>query len=220
MVGVRAEAGEAADPALARWEHRDPYGSVWKRPWRRPLAHAQTPRSSWIDAGLEALATGGPDAVRIEPLAQALGVTKGGFYWQFDNRGALLEELLDRWEQTLVDEVIERVEADGGDARSRLQRLFALAGAGEVRGLLRAELAIRDWARRDDSVGARLRRVDNRRMVYMRGLFSVFCPDPDEVEARCLVAMALFVGSHFVAVDHGTRSRREVVDRALEQLLV
>ena len=183
------------------------------------MAHTRTPRSGWIDAGLEALATGGPDAVRIEPLAQALGVTKGGFYWQFDKRGALLEALLDTWEQTLVDDVIERVEAEGGDARNRLRCLFALAGAGEARGLLRAELAIRDWARRDEGVADRLRRVDNRRMGYMRGLFGALCPDADEVEARCLVAMALFVGSHFVAADHGTRSRREVMDRALEQLL-
>lgn len=184
-----------------------------------PLAHSQTPRSRWIDAGLEALATGGPDAVRIESLAQALGVTKGGFYWHFNGRGALLAELLDTWEQTLVDEVIERVEAEGGDARSKLRHLFALAGAGEVRGLLRAELAIRDWARRDAGVRERLRRVDNRRMDYMRGHFSAFDSDPDEVEARCLIAMALFVGSHFVAADHGSRSRREVVDRALEHLL-
>jgi len=93
-------------------------------------------------------------------------------------------------------------------------------GLGGHRGILRAELAIRDWARRDHGVGDRLRRVDNRRMDYMRGLFSVFCPDPDEVEARCLVSMALFVGSHFVAAGHGTRSRRDVMDRALERLLV
>ena len=184
------------------------------------MARARTPRNAWIGAGLDALATGGPEAVRVEPLAQALGVTKGSFYWQFDDRGALLEALLDAWEHTLVDEIIERVEAEGDDVRSKLRHLFALAGAGETRGLLRAELAIRDWSRRDDSVGDRLRRVDNRRMEYMRGLFSGFCPDADEVEARCLVAMALFVGSHFIAADHGTRSRRDVVDRALERLLV
>jgi AcrR family transcriptional regulator len=39
----------------------------------------RTPRIAWIDAGLSALAAGGPDALRIEPLAQALGVTRGGF---------------------------------------------------------------------------------------------------------------------------------------------
>jgi AcrR family transcriptional regulator len=182
------------------------------------MARARTPRSRWISAGLDALAAGGPEAVRVEPLAQALGVTKGSFYWHFDDRGALLEALLDAWEHTLVDEIIERLEAEGGSARSRLRHLFVLAG--ENRGLFRAELAIRDWSRRDDGVAVRLRRVDNRRVAYMRGLFSEFCPDPDEVEARCLVAMALFVGSHFVAADHGHRSRREVIDRALEQLLV
>ena len=182
------------------------------------MARARTPRSRWIGAGLDALATGGPEAVRVEPLAQALGVTKGSFYWHFDDRGALLEALLDAWEHTLVDEVIDQVEADGGDARSKLRHLFDLAGAGETRGLLRAELAIRDWSRRHDGVGDRLRRVDNRRMEYMRGLFSEFCPDPDEVEARCLVAMAIFVGSHFIAADHGSRTRRDVIERALERL--
>jgi AcrR family transcriptional regulator len=92
------------------------------------VASTRTPRSSWIDAGLRALAAG-PDAVRIDPLARALGVTKGGFYWHFDDRQALLEEMLDTWERVGVDEVTERVEGQGGDARARLRRLFALASS-------------------------------------------------------------------------------------------
>ena len=42
-------------------------------------AITRTPSSGWIEEGLRALAAGGPDAVRVEVLAQALGVTKGGF---------------------------------------------------------------------------------------------------------------------------------------------
>ena len=183
------------------------------------MAKARTPRKRWIYAGLDALAAGGPDAVRIEALAEELRVTKGGFYWYFDNRRALLEELLDAWERTLIDEVIERIDSEGGDARTKLWHLFTLAGSGETLSLLRAELAIRDWARRDTAVAERLRRVDNRRMDYMRGLFSQLCHDPDEVEARCLVSMALFIGTHFVAADHAGRSRRDVIDQALRQLL-
>jgi AcrR family transcriptional regulator len=183
------------------------------------VAKARTPRNRWIDAGLDAIAAGGPDAVRIEPLAQALGVTKGGFYWYFDDRGALLQEMLDTWEHTLVDEVIDRVESAGGNPRSKLQNLFALAASQENRDLLRVELAIRDWARHDHAVADRLRRVDNRRMDYMRRLYSRFCSDPDDVEARCLMSMVLFVGSHYVAADHGPRSRRDVIDRALKHLL-
>jgi len=89
----------------------------------------RTPRSSWIQEGLRALAAGGPDAVRIEPLAQALGVTKGGFYWHFEGRSALLEEMLDTWERVSVDEVIERIEGEGGDARAKLRRLSAIASS-------------------------------------------------------------------------------------------
>jgi AcrR family transcriptional regulator len=182
------------------------------------MALLRTPRTSWIEEGLRALGVGGPDAVRIETLAQALGVTKGGFYWHFDDRRALLEEMLDAWERVMIDEVIERVEGEGGDARAKLGRLFALASS-SGRDLLKIELAIRDWARRDKAVAKRLKRIDNRRMEYMRSLFGAFCPDEDEVEVRCLLAFSLFVGSPFVAADHGARSRADVLELALRRLL-
>ncbi len=177
----------------------------------------RTPRNRWIETGLSALAAGGPDAVRIESLAQGLGVSKGGFYWHFSDRQALLEEMLDAWERTWVDEVIEAVEAEDGDARSRLRRLFALAAAsgGE---LLKIELAIRNWARREEAVAERLRQVDNRRMDYMRSLFGAICEYEDDVEARCLLAFSLFIGGRLVSADHGRRSRAEVLELALEWL--
>ena len=186
------------------------------------MALTRTPRSSWVDQGLNALAAGGPDAVRIEALARALGVTKGGFYWHFDDRRALLEEMLDAWERVSVDEVIERVEAAGGGARARLRRLSAIAVSGdEVLAMdpLRVDLAIRDWARRDRRVGRRLRRVDNRRMDYLRSLFGALCPDDDDVEARSLLAFSLWIGNHFIAAEHGERSREEAQGLAFARLL-
>lgn len=180
----------------------------------------RTPRNRWIEEGLSALALGGPDAVRVESLAEALGVSKGGFYWHFSDRQSLLEEMLDAWERTGVDEVIEAVETDEAvekDARSRLRRLFALGAASGD--LLKIELAIRNWARRDEMVAKRLRRVDNRRMDYMRSLFGEICEDDDDVEARCLLVFSMFVGSGFVTADHGGRSRTEVLEQALESLM-
>ena len=180
------------------------------------MAVTRTPRDSWIQQGLRALGVGGPDAVRIEALAAALGVTKGGFYWHFDNRRALLDEMLDAWERVVIDEVIEHVEGEGGDARAKLRRLFEIALS--TGNLIKIELAIRDWARRDRAVAKRLRRVDNRRMEYMRSLFGAFCPDEDDVEVRCLLAFSLFIGSHFIVADHGPRSRAEVLRQALRWL--
>jgi AcrR family transcriptional regulator len=176
----------------------------------------RTPRSKWIEEGLRALAAGGPDAVRIEPLAQALGVTRGGFYWHFDDRRALLEEILDTWERVGVDEVIERIESEGGDARAKLRRLSVLAASSDES--LSIDLAVRDWSRREQTVAERLRRVDNRRMEYVRTLIGAFCPDEDEVEARCMVFYSLWIGNHFIAADHGARSRADVLKLALRRL--
>ncbi len=184
------------------------------------MATARTPRGKWIEEGLRALSAGGPEAVRIESLAQALGVSKGGFYGYFRNRGTLLTEILDTWEREVTEAVIERVESGGGDARAKLVRLFTIAGAGDSPMTSTvAELAIRDWARHDEAVAERLRRVDNRRMEYMRALFASFCDDEAEVEARCLIAFSLRIGNHYIAADHGGRSRAEVLELTRKWLL-
>lgn len=180
-------------------------------------AATRTPRTSWIEQGLRALAAGGPDAVRIESLARALGVTKGGFYGHFANRGTLLDAMLDTWERESVDEARHRVEREGGDARAKIQRAGRLVFANDR--LLPIDLAVRDWARRDEAVAERLRRVDNRRMDYIRELFGSFCPDPDEVEARSLLAFCLAIGAPFLASDHGPRTRPDVVSHASDLLL-
>lgn len=172
----------------------------------------QTPRSTWIEAGLQALAAGGPDAVRIEPLAKSLGVTRGGFYGYFEDRAAFLDAMLDSWERTATDEVLERVERRGGDPRTKVRRAGALTFSER---LLPIELAIRDWARRDPQVAGRLRRVDNRRMEYLRSLFGAFCADAAEAEARSVLAFTLAIGNHFIAAD----TRDDALELAVGELL-
>jgi AcrR family transcriptional regulator len=176
----------------------------------------RTPRAAWVDAGLHALAAGGPDAVRIELLAKSLGVTRGGFYGQFENRAALLEAMLGAWERAATDEVLEQVERSGGDARTKIRRAGALSFSET---LLPIELAVRDWARRDAGVAERLRRVDNRRMAYLRSLFAAFCPDEAEIEGRAVLAFSLAIGNHFMAADHGAHDRAEAIELAVRQLL-
>jgi AcrR family transcriptional regulator len=179
-------------------------------------AVTRTPRSQWIAAGLQALASGGPDAVRVETLATGLGVTKGGFYGNFADRTAFLNELLDEWERSSTDDVLARVEAEGGGATAKIRRAGALTFSAE---LLPVDLAVRSWSRHDSAVAARLRRVDNTRIDYLRSLFATFVADPDEVEARSTLALALAIGQHFIAADHRGRSRREAVDLAAALLL-
>ncbi|MGZ4343626.1 MAG: TetR/AcrR family transcriptional regulator, partial [Solirubrobacteraceae bacterium] len=60
---------------------------------------------------------------------------------------------------------------------------------------------------------------DNRRMQYLRQLFGTFCADEDEVEGRAVLAFSLAIGYHFIAADHGARSRNDAVELAVQQLL-
>src|SRR5689334_20080227 len=100
----------------------DELPSRLSRKGRRMVAKTRTPRSTWIDAGLAALAAGGPDAVRVDLLAKSLAVTRGGFYHHFAGRQAFLDALLDAWEHASTDEVLKRVEEEGGDARAKVRK--------------------------------------------------------------------------------------------------
>jgi AcrR family transcriptional regulator len=177
----------------------------------------RTPRDAWVEEGLRALAGGGTDAVRIEALAKSLGVTKGGFYGYFADRDALLEAMLDTWERESTDEVLDLIEHEGGDPKAKIKLAGMLTFSNDR--LLPIDLAIRDWARRDEGVAERLRRVDNRRMALLREMIGTFCTDPDEIEARSLLAFCLAIGEHFLAADHDGRSRSQVLFRAADILL-
>jgi hypothetical protein len=125
--------------------------------------------------------------------------------------------MLDTWERQSTDEVIEQIERAGGDPKTKIEQAGMLTFAGDR--LLPIDLAIRDWARRDPVVAERLRRVDNRRMALLREMIGTFCSDPDEVEARSLLAFCVAIGEHFLAADHGGRTRAQVLRRAADLLL-
>lgn len=179
------------------------------------MAAARKSKDGWLEAALEALAEGGIDAVRVEALARSLGVTKGSFYWHFSDRGDLLAALLDRWEDAGTQAIIAEVEAAGGGTRARARRLWKRTVETPH---LAAELAIRTWARHEEAVATRVRRVDDRRMGYLRRLFGELCP-PGDVEARCLLFYSLLIGNHFIVAESPGRTRAEVLDDCVESLL-
>lgn len=177
----------------------------------------RTAREKWIEEGLRALAEGGVEAVRVEALAKALGVTKGGFYGYFADRDALLAEMLDAWERESVDDVIDRVKRERDDPRERVRLAGQLTFSDDR--LLPIDLAIREWGRRDQAVAERLRRVDNRRIQLIRDTLGTLYSDPDEVEARALLAFCTAVGKHFLAADHPGTTRSRVIARATDIIL-
>src|SRR3954449_5662571 len=118
---------------------------------------ARLDAEAWIAAAFDALAEGGVDAVRVEPLAKALGITKGSFYWHFADRRTLLDAMLNTWAQGRIAAIREQATARGapnavlGDLADLYTRHANLRG-------LTIELAIRSLARAEDPAPRAVRR--------------------------------------------------------------
>lgn len=147
--------------------------------------------NAWIDGALAAILEGGVAAVAVEPLARALGVTKGSFYWHFRDRDALLGALVDRW-VSRTDALLAEVR-DIAAPRARVEALVvAVHGSREGLRTLRAMGALASHP----AVGARVRAEGARRQRFLFGSFKEMGLDDRRAQsaARLIHAATLGVG--------------------------
>lgn len=170
-------------------------------------------REAWTEAGLALLGEAGVEALRVEPLAKRLGVTKGSFYWHFQDRDALLEGVLGYWEARETDHYIGAVEAAGGSPGARLRRLFRDILAD--RAALAPELAIRDWARHEKRTAGVVLKVDMRRSQYLEDRFVEAGQPAGEARARAALLYGLLVGEYMIRRRESPAERTARIDRAL-----
>ena len=122
---------------------------------------------AWLSAGFRALVADGPDALKAEPLARALGTTKGSFYWHFKDVPDFQAKLLRHWQSAAL--VALAREADrGASPTDRLYRLAEITAPEDAdHGGPDVEAAIRAWARSDPAVAAALAEIDTARLAYL-----------------------------------------------------
>jgi AcrR family transcriptional regulator len=148
-------------------------------------------KSQWTQAGLEALRKGGVAGVRVERLAEDIGLTKGSFYWHFRGRGELLEALLDFWAREMTEAEFERIsEVKGG----LVPRLLTLAEDVLDKGMGRYDPAVRAWARADRKVAAAVALVDRRRVRALAGFFEEGGFAPAEARTRARLFYTFLLG--------------------------
>lgn len=149
-------------------------------------------KSDWISQGLKSLSRDGIAAVRVEPLAKKLKVTKGSFYWHFKDRNALLAAMVAFWKREATHAIIEEVERRGGSAKTRLRTLFEIV----LRSEGKLELAMRAWATTDPSVARTLKTIDRKRIGYTESLFRELGFSKVEATARAHLAYHALIGQY------------------------
>lgn len=126
---------------------------------RKPLD-----RDGWIEGAIDALADEGLAGMRVETLAKRLGVTKGSFYWHFKDRQDLLQAVLQTWKDGRLHDIDKQSEAMPGREREQLMQIIDVYSSSRNRKGISIELAMRDWARRDNQANETVEAVDNYRI--------------------------------------------------------
>jgi AcrR family transcriptional regulator len=147
----------------------------------------QLSATDWLDQGLKVLAESGFTALKAEPLAKAMGVSRGSFYWHFADIGAFHAAILKHWREVAAEQIIADVEATSDNpVQLLLRRAFG--------GRLTLENAVRSWATLDPLARSAVQAIDRRRLSYVESMLRGSGLSPSAARARAQILYWAFLG--------------------------
>ena len=191
-----------ADPAPIL--HRDD-------PTRDPLpGHTKVTMQDWVNAAREILVRHGVAEVKILTLADRMQVSRSSFYWYFKNREELLDALLADWEARNTALIVAHCARPAPEITAAVLNFFRcfINPAKFDRGL---DFAVREWARRDEVLRARVDDADRQRIEATTAMFARHGYAPADADARARILYFMQLGYHALDV-------RESMERRLGRL--
>ncbi|MGW1739569.1 TetR/AcrR family transcriptional regulator [Nocardia sp. NPDC001965] len=180
--------------------HPDPPGdrATPPRPRSKKARAQQTRRrrtarlsyDDWVDGALNLLSREGVGAIRIPRLCQELGVTKGSFYWHFDDVEQLTAAMADRWSAVQSETVRELGAFAAIPVEERIEKMAAML---VDRRHWMVETTVREWSRSNPKVADAVRILDQRvfETVYRTMLDLGFDENQAGVRAGAMVYIGL-----------------------------
>ena len=149
----------------------------------------QLSAKDWLDQGLRTLTDSGFTALKAEPLAKAMGVSRGSFYWHFADISAFHAAILKHWRDVAAEQIIANLEA-ASDHTDPVQLLLRQAFGGRPA----LENAVRTWASVDPKAQRAVRAIDRRRLSYVEGLLRAKGLSPGAARARAQILYWAYLG--------------------------
>jgi AcrR family transcriptional regulator len=184
-----------------------------------PRSASSAPRltvDDWVQAGFATLAEEGLTAIKVDRLCQRLGVTKGSFYWHFDDIGTYLDALIAAWAERRLDDRRTFEDLGALPARERLSHMLSTLTSPQ---LWMLERAIREWGRSDPKVAAAVRTGDRWIAGVVRRAFIDAGFKPAEAEFRARACFAAGLGFIHLSEPRSSDEQTRELERFLDFMM-
>lgn len=166
-------------------------------------------QEGWLQAAYEALVDSGVEAVKIQPLAKKLRLSRTSFYWFFEDREQLLAALIARWRDKNTGNLVKQSEAYAESIAEAMLNVFD-CWLDTTLFDSQFEFAIRSWAIQSPDILAEVNVADQARIDALTKMFVRFGFNDisADVRARTLYLTQIGYISMQTAEDLATRLRR------------
>jgi len=169
--------------------HRD-------NPNKEPLVgHVKVTLEDWLNVARDLLVSEGVAEVKVLAIGDRLKVSRSSFYWYFKNRKELLNALLDDWETRNTAVIVEHCAKPTDTITQAVCNFFSCFIDPDLfdQGL---DFAVREWARRDGGVRARIDLADNRRLEAIAEMYEHHGYSTHDADARSRILYFMQLGYH------------------------
>ena len=178
-------------------------------------AKARLSAEDWILGGLDLLADEGLAGIKIDILAERLGVTKGSFYWHFKSLPAFLEAMVDLFITHQLDQLASFDASGPTDPRERLSAMMTRISDPHTASL---ERAIRGWAYGNERLERHVWEVDHWAHGVVKSCFVALGFAGHEAELRAKTLYYAGIGRLHTGV-LGEPETAELREQLLELLI-
>ncbi|WP_158500031.1 TetR/AcrR family transcriptional regulator [Sphingopyxis macrogoltabida] len=175
----------------------------------KPMA-GRTPKNTvqdWIEAAQRTLVDEGIAGLKVDRLANRLGVTRGGFYHNFKDRDEFFEQIIRHWENSCRFLPDDPPPPRPGDAIEWLDRVIGRLIESDGYDY-RFDLAVREWARADKRAEWAVERADRERLDTLQKFFEAIGCDKEHAAIRARVFYYHQIGYYAIGVRQSIAERR------------
>lgn len=147
-------------------------------------------KQDWLQQGLHTLAEDGLKGLKIDRLADRLGVTKGSFYHHFQNSQDYEKQLIAYWADQYLSTAVQ-LPQNPEEYIPLLDMLIEEA----FFPITEPEIQIRSWAQQDEGVREYVELVDMVRHNFVRKIFEEVKQDTHQAALMADILFAILIGS-------------------------